>query len=97
MADVAPEEWLTSHLGVAEVTRHCALCLLRFLPGWHVHVPWAPGRPGLGGVGTGSLIVHQPPWAPLPDKYDAELAVILNDWWHRSVTEQVSSSLPHSS
>lgn len=39
----------------------------------------------------GKLIVYEPPWAPLPYKYDAELSVILNDWWHRSVTEQVGT------
>ncbi|KAG6550759.1 hypothetical protein Mapa_007663 [Marchantia paleacea] len=36
----------------------------------------------------GSLIVDPKPTAVVPFKYDGELSIILNDWWHRSFYEQ---------
>ena len=37
----------------------------------------------------GKFIVYDKDPSALPFKYDDELAVILNDWWHRTVIEQV--------
>lgn len=40
-----------------------------------------------GGI-YGSLIVDLPAGKKEPFSYDAELSIILNDWWHKSVYEQ---------
>eukprot|EP00270_Netrium_digitus_P019380 TRINITY_DN7636_c0_g1_i1.p1 TRINITY_DN7636_c0_g1~~TRINITY_DN7636_c0_g1_i1.p1 ORF type:complete len:588 (-),score=92.40 TRINITY_DN7636_c0_g1_i1:257-2020(-) len=38
----------------------------------------------------GFLIVKDPPSKPFKYKYDAELNIILNDWWHRSIYDQMA-------
>jgi len=36
----------------------------------------------------GSLIVSLPPNKKEPFTYDAELSILLTDWWHKSIYEQ---------
>lgn len=38
----------------------------------------------------GKLVVYEHPSKPIPYKYDGEISIILNDWWHKSIYEQAA-------
>lgn len=38
----------------------------------------------------GKLVVYEHPRRPFPYKYDGEISIILNDWWHQSIDQQAA-------
>ncbi|KAG6544095.1 hypothetical protein Mapa_014512 [Marchantia paleacea] len=54
--------------------------------GWYIFLPWSPRNAASCWVLR--FIVHPKPGFLEPLKYDGELSIIINDWWHNAVHEQ---------